>query len=209
MLTLDWISYLQNSLATRSIWQSRCILRISPKKIRAELSSKVSALELRSAGLTPQNVHTELPSSGCPQRKPSTECCSADGVSWALVIHSGDLLNNPVSLGDGEWTWTGLRPRGCTLYVAGIPGLQVFLEYMAIDALKFASAPGPFGDRGGTPRWWLMAGTAACCTRYVYLHSHSQRHLSPGHKAGLLTVLLTSTGCVFQVATGDEKSATL
>ena len=34
--------------------------------------------------------------------------------------------------------------------------LQVlfFLKYMAIDPLKFARAPDPFGDRGGTP---LMA----------------------------------------------------
>ena len=37
-LTLDWISYLQNSLATRSTWQSRCILRISGKK-NSEVSS--------------------------------------------------------------------------------------------------------------------------------------------------------------------------
>ena len=62
----------------------------------------------------------------------------------------------------------------------------------------------------------LMAGTAACCTQRIRccplfpLHSHSQRscrpqlkgrwrrrHLSPEHKAGLLTVLFTCTGCVF------------
>ena len=51
------------------------------------------------------------------------------------------------------------------------------------DALKIASAPGPFGDRRDTPRWrWrLMAGTAACCTQFcrccpfLSLYSHSQR----------------------------------
>ena len=155
------------------------------QNLHAELSSNASALELRSAGLTPQNLHTELPSNGCPQRKPPTESCSFDDVSWPLVIYSGDLLINPVSLGDGEWTWTGLWLRGCTLYVAGIPGLQVFIEYMAMDVLKFASVPGSFGDRGDTPRWGLMAGTAACCTRFVRccpfvsLYSHSQRSCRP------------------------------
>ena len=29
--------------------------------------------------------------------------------------------------------------------------VQVLLEYVATDFLKFAKAPGPFGDRGGTP----------------------------------------------------------
>ena len=52
---------------------------------------------------------------------------------------------------------------------AGFPGLRalVFFEVMAIDTLMFSSAPGPFGDRGGTPRWGLMAGSAACCTQYI------------------------------------------
>ena len=36
-----------------------------------------------------------------------------------------------------------------------------------------------------------------------------RRHLSPGHKAGLLTVLLTCTGCAFQVTPGVEKGVTL
>ena len=39
----------------------------------------------------------------------------------------------------------------------------VFLKYMAVDTLIYVSAPGPFGDRGDTPRWGQMAGTAACC----------------------------------------------
>ena len=29
--------------------------------------------------------------------------------------------------------------------------VQVLLEYVATDFLNFAKAPGPFGDRGGTP----------------------------------------------------------
>ena len=87
--------------------------------------------------------------------------------------------------------------------------------------------PGPFGDRGDTPRWGLMAGTAACCSPYIrccpFFPVQSQstelpattegrwrrRHLSPGHKAGLLTVLLTCTGCAFQVTPGLEKGVTL
>ena len=40
-------------------------------------------------------------------------------------------------------------------------------EYPAIAAMKFPNAPGPFGDRGDTPRWGLMAGFAACCTQYI------------------------------------------
>ena len=44
--------------------------------------------------------------------------------------------------------------------------VRVFIEYMAIDALKFASTPGPFGGRGDTPRWGLMAGAAACCAQF-------------------------------------------
>ena len=73
-----------------------------------------------------------------------------------------------------------------------------------------------------------MAGTAACCTTYVRCCPFSfpvqpqstelpattegrwrRRHLSPGHKAGLLTVLLTCTGCAFQVTPGFEKGVTL
>ena len=44
--------------------------------------------------------------------------------------------------------------------------VRVFIEYMAIDALKFASTPGTFGGRGDTPRWGLMAGAAACCAQF-------------------------------------------
>ena len=29
--------------------------------------------------------------------------------------------------------------------------VYVFVEFMAIDLLKYAKAPGPFGDRGCTP----------------------------------------------------------
>ena len=45
--------------------------------------------------------------------------------------------------------------------------VRVFLEYLAIDALKYSRAPDLARDRGGTPQWGLMAGSAACCTTYV------------------------------------------
>ena len=134
------------------------------------------------------------------------------------------MFVNPVSLGDEEFRWTGFF-----IYIFGAPGLlvQVFIEYLAIDAWEFASAPGPFGDRGDTPRWGPMAGTAACCTQYMrccpFFPVQPQstelpattkgrwrrRHLSPGHKAGLWTVLLTCTGCAFQGTPGVEKGVTL
>ena len=45
---------------------------------------------------------------------------------------------------------------------------RAFLEYMDIDPLKFASAPGPFGDRGGIcPSWHLGADGGVCCTPYI------------------------------------------
>ena len=88
--------------------------------------------------------------------------------------------------------------------------MQVFTEYMARDALKYSKAPSPFGDRGDTPRWGLMAGTAACYTQYIRccplfpVQSQSAElpaategessgvGSSQGHKAGPLAVLLTS-----------------
>ena len=45
--------------------------------------------------------------------------------------------------------------------------VRVFLKYVLIDPLSYSSAPGPSGDRGGMPRWGLMAGYAACCTTYI------------------------------------------
>ena len=104
----------------------------------------------------------------------------------------------------------------------------VHFDFVFWVFLNYGCAPGPFGDRGDTPRWGLMAGTAACCTPYIRccpfsfpVQSQStklpattegrwrRRHLSPGHKAGLLTVLLTCTGCAFQVTPGVEKGVTL
>ena len=88
--------------------------------------------------------------------------------------------------------------------------------------LNYRCAPGPSGDRGDTPRWGLMAGTAACCCPFSFpVQPQStelpattegrwrRRHLSPGHKAGLLTVLLMCTGCAFQVTPGVEKGVSL
>ena len=48
--------------------------------------------------------------------------------------------------------------------------VHAVLEYMDIDPLKFASAPGPFGDRGGyAPHgtMGLMAGSVVCCVRSI------------------------------------------
>ena len=86
----------------------------------------------------------------------------------------------------------------------------------------------PSGVEGIRPRWRLMVGTAACCTQFFRCCPFSfpvqpqstelpvttegrwrRRHLSPGHKAGLLTVLLMCTGCASQVTPGVEKGVTL
>ena len=126
----------------------------------------------------------------------------------------------------GQPSSSSLARRACVHF--DFVRVRVFIGYMAIDALKFASTPGPFGGRGDTPRWGLMAGAAACCAQFFRCSPFSfpvqpqstelpattegrwrRRHLSPGHKAGLLTVLLTCTGCAFQVTPGLEKGVTL
>ena len=43
----------------------------------------------------------------------------------------------------------------------------VHFDFVFWVFLNYGCAPGPFGDRGDTPRWELMAGTAACCTPYI------------------------------------------
>ena len=91
-----------------------------------------------------------------------------------------------------------------------VRGLMSFWSSWTRRPRKFASAPGPFGDRGDTPRWGPMAGTAACCTQYIRccplfpVQSQSaelpattegewqRRHSLQEHEAGLLTVLSTS-----------------
>ena len=65
--------------------------------------------------------------------------CSAEVVS---------VLSNPVSLRAGKWTWMGLLPRGGILWVL----VLVFVEFAFWPILIFASAPGPFEDRGGMRR---------------------------------------------------------
>ena len=45
--------------------------------------------------------------------------------------------------------------------------VRAFLEYMAKHSLNFGRAPDPSGDRGGTPRWGLMAGSVACCAQCI------------------------------------------
>ena len=108
----------------------------------------------------------------------------------------------------------------------------VHFDFIFLDFLYHGSAPGPFGDRGDTPRWGLMAGDDSCVCSLLYAVYQMlslwfptqpestelpattkgrwrRRHLSPGHKARLLTVLLMCTGCAFQVAPGVEKGVTL
>ena len=64
----------------------------------------------------------------------------------------------------GQPSSSSLARRACVHF--DFVRVRVFFEYMAIVALKFASTPGPFGDRGDTPRWGLMAGAAACCAQF-------------------------------------------
>ena len=64
----------------------------------------------------------------------------------------------------GQPSSSSLARRACVHF--DFVWVRVFIEYMAIVALKFASTPGPFGGRGDTPRWGLMAGAAACCAQF-------------------------------------------
>ena len=134
-------------------------------------------------------------------------------VLQCLPLHSALLYGRR----PGQPSSSSLARRAC-----------VHFDFVFWVFLNYGCAPGPFGDRGDTPRWGLMAGTAACCTPYFRCCPFSfpvqpqstelpattegrwrRRHLSPGHKAGLLTVLLTCTGCAFQVTPGLEKGVTL
>ena len=94
--------------------------------------------------------------------------------------------------------------------------VHVFLEYLAIDALEYSRAPDLARGRGDTPRWGLMAGSAACCTTYnrhfplvpVQRQSNElpattvgecrRRHSLRRHKGGRWTVRLTSRHRVLQ-----------
>ena len=144
-----------------------------------------------------------------PRRLPLSQRSSG----W-LLHQSGALL---YGRRPGQPSSSSLARRAC-----------VHIDFVFWDFLNFGCAPGPFGGRGDTPRWGLMAGTAACCTQFFSCCPFSfpvqpqstelpattegrwrRRHLSPGHKAGLLTVLLTCTGCAFQVTPGLEKGVTL
>ena len=75
-------------------------------------------------------------------------------VAWLpffFAVYSGYDVFGLVSCSAG-------RRTGIILYAV----VRVFLGFLDIDPLKFPNAPGPFGDRGDTPRWGPMAGTAAC-----------------------------------------------
>ena len=117
----------------------------------------------------------------------------------------------------------GTQARPAIEFVSGKEGLRPFFTSSSGTSCTTKAVPS-----GDTPRWGLMAETAACCTPYIRCCPFSflvqpqstqlpatteerwrRRHLSPGHKAGLLTVLSTCTGCAFQVTPGFEKGVTL
>ena len=88
-----------------------------------------------------------------------------------------------------------------------------FLKYMAADTSVYVSAPGP-GSRGYAPMGadgWdcsLLNAVYQMLSLFFPVQPQStelpatteerwrRRHLSPGHKAGMVTVLLTCTLCV-------------
>ena len=103
------------------------------------------------------------------------------------------------------------------MYVALLRArVRVFLEYLAIDALKYSRAPDLARGRGDTPRWGLMAGSAACCTTYIRhfplvpvqrqsnelpattVGECRRRHSLRRHKGGRWTVRLISRHQVLQ-----------
>ena len=90
--------------------------------------------------------------------------------SWWMQMVDVDVFAPTSSEPLGRWVLTNCDVQvefGCSAILAqptqlpvpiSLMGVAVqihaVLEYMDIDSLKFASAPGPFGDRGGMP---LMA----------------------------------------------------
>ena len=68
------------------------------------------------------------------------------------------------------------------LFYVVLPGLRIFMvhvfvEYMALDLLKYTRAPGPFGDRGVCPSWLHGADGGVC--RLIYA-VHQTLSLGPG-----------------------------
>ena len=137
-----------------------------------------------------------------------------------------------LSPGRGHTLWltvfsTTLRTqaRPAIEFVAGKEGLRPF-GFRLLGLPELRKRPWSLrGSRGYAP---MGAHGWDCCTPYIRCCPFSfpvqpqstelpatteerwrRRHLSPGHKAGLLTVLLTCTGCAFQVTPGVEKGVTL
>ena len=86
------------------------------------------------------------------------------------------------------------------------------VQYLFWPFLNYENAPGPFVDRGYAV-YQMLSLYFPVQPQSAELPATTEgrwrrRHLLPGHKTELLTVLLTCTGCVFQVATGVGKSAT-
>ena len=125
-----------------------------------------------------------------------------NGLRMSVVIYF-HVYPVVVSLRDGD--------LGLLDYDFEFSGTYVLFEVHGGGHLGPCERPWSL-DRGGEP----MAGTATCCTRYIRCcpffpctatvngaASHNRgwrrRHLSPGHKAGPLAVLLTCAWCAFQV----------
>ena len=84
--------------------------------------------------------------------------------AYFMLFRAWYVLSPPSSLGMEIGTWMALR----FWYIGPCCGTQwfsvvrVFLEYMDIDALKYAGAPDPFGGRGCTPSWLHGADGGVC-----------------------------------------------
>ena len=75
--------------------------------------------------------------------------------TWGSV----GVLINPVFLRDGEPIWTGL-------FFGLLAGTRLLWVH-GHCRVEVSKGPRPARGRGDTPRWWLMAGSAACCMQYM------------------------------------------
>ena len=129
-----------------------------------------------------QEIRAELPSNGRPQRTPSSvlQSCTVARPRAKVFVH-------PVSIGDGEFCWTGFF-----YLLIGASGLRVhvFLEYTATDAFTFFQAPlVPSVIEGIRPAGGRWLGLQLGIRRFSdavpsSLYSHSQRSFRPQPRGG-------------------------
>ena len=142
------------------------------------------------------NLHSTIricfgcPDTWCVHSDPTLHDCQFGFRHWPpFLIHICSYLSRPMYTpalrpGVDSWFVVTVRLRGTSWCAVGRHflvrwvrvivyeyyslrrwyELHVFLEY---EDSMFASAPGPFGDRGDTARWGLMAGSVACCATYT------------------------------------------